>query len=127
MLSPAEEDQLVQYVIGMQNLGFPLTIFQLKFKVATITQGRDTPFTNGLPGPSWLRRFRRRYPELFLRMAQGLDAKRARSLCAENVKSFYDNLSCLYETHNYSPSHNGIVMRAGSRLGAMEVLKCWQK
>jgi hypothetical protein len=38
-------------------------------------------------------------------MAQGLDAKRARSLCAENVKSFYDNLLCLYETHNYSPSH----------------------
>jgi hypothetical protein len=37
VLSPAEKDQLVQYVIGMQNLGFPLTISQLKFKVAIIT------------------------------------------------------------------------------------------
>jgi hypothetical protein len=62
MLSPAEEDQLVQYVIGMQNLGFPLTISPLKFKVAIITQGRDIPFTSGIPGPGWLRWFREKAP-----------------------------------------------------------------
>jgi hypothetical protein len=90
----------------MQNLGFLLTIFQLKLKVALITQGRDTPFTDGIPSAGWMRWFRRRHPKLFLRMAQGLDAKRARSLCAENVHSFYhENLSCLYGAHNYSPSH----------------------
>jgi hypothetical protein len=89
----------------MQNLGFPLTISQLKLKVALLTEGRDTPFTDGIPGPGWLQWFRIRHPELSLRMAQGLDAKRARSLCAENVHNFYENLSCLYDAHNYSPSH----------------------
>jgi hypothetical protein len=105
VLADAEEQQLVQYLISMQNLGFPLTISQLKLKVAMITQGRDTPFTNGIPGPGWLRSFRRRHPELSLRLAQGLDSKRARSLSAVNVNSFYENLSCLYDAHNYSPSH----------------------
>jgi hypothetical protein len=42
VFSKAEEYQLVQYVITMQDLGFPLTIQQLKMKVAMITQGRDT-------------------------------------------------------------------------------------
>jgi hypothetical protein len=57
-----KEDQLVQYVTGMQNLGFPLTISPLKFKVAIITQGRDIPFTSGIPGPGWLRWFREKAP-----------------------------------------------------------------
>jgi hypothetical protein len=105
VFTAAEEEQLVQYVIAMQNLGFPLSISQLKLKVAIMTQGRETPFTNGIPGPGWLRWFKRRHPELSLRLAQGLDAKRARGLSAENIKSFYENLSCLYDTHNYSPSH----------------------
>jgi hypothetical protein len=105
VLTDAEEQQLVQYLISMQNLDFPLTISQLKLKVAMITQGRDMPFTNGIPGPGWLRWFRRRHPELSLRLAQGLDSKRARSLSAVNVNSFYENLSCLYDAHNYSPFH----------------------
>jgi hypothetical protein len=60
----------------MQDLGFPLSISQVKLKVAMITQDRDTPFTDGIPGPSWLHWFKRRHPELSMRMAQGLDAKR---------------------------------------------------
>jgi hypothetical protein len=105
VLTEAEEQQLVQYIIAMQELGFPLTISQLKMKVAMMTQGRDTPFTNGILGPSWVRWFKRRHPELSVRLAQGLDAKRARGLCAENVKSFYDNLTYLYVVHEYSASH----------------------
>ena len=73
--------------------------------MAMMTQDKETPFTNGIPSPSWLRWFKRRHPELSLRLAQGLDAKRARGLCAENARSFNENLSCMYDTHNYSPSH----------------------
>jgi hypothetical protein len=32
-----EEQQLVDYIIQMQGLGFPLSLSQLKFKVALIT------------------------------------------------------------------------------------------
>ena len=105
VLSPAEEQQLVDYILAMQDLGFPVSISQLKLKVAFITQGRDTPFTNGIPGPSWLRWFRRRHPNLSLRLAQGLDNNRAKSLCETNVKTFYDNLRAMYEQHNYPASH----------------------
>jgi hypothetical protein len=62
----------------MQQLGFSLTILQLKLKVALMTQGRDTPFTNRIPGTGWLRWFRKRHPELSVRVAQGLNAKHAR-------------------------------------------------
>jgi hypothetical protein len=88
VLTAAEEEQLVLYVIAIQNLGFPLFISQLKLKVVTMTQGRETPFTNGIPGPSWLRWFKKRHPEQSLRLAQGLDAKWARGLSTENVRSF---------------------------------------
>jgi hypothetical protein len=89
ILTEAEEQQLVQYIIAIQDLGFLLSISQVKLKVAMITQGRDTPFTNGIPGLGWLRWFKRKHPELSVRLAQGLDAKHARGLCAKNVKSFY--------------------------------------
>jgi hypothetical protein len=81
-----------------------MTILQLRLKVALITQDRMTPFTNGIPGPRWLRWFKKRHPELSLRLAQGLDAKRARSLCPDNVKMFYSNLRSLYDKYEYSPS-----------------------
>jgi hypothetical protein len=96
VLTEVEEQELVQYVLAMQELGFPLTILQLKLKVAIMTQGRDTPFTDGILGTSWLCWFKRRHAELSLRLAQDLDAKRARSLCADNVRTFYENLTSLY-------------------------------
>ena len=49
---------------------------------------------------------------LFLRLVQGLDAKRARSLCPENVQIFYGNLKSLYKKYNYPHYKCGIVMRA---------------
>ena len=104
MLTEIEEGQLVQYIIDMQNLGFPLSLTQLKLQVAMMTQAMETPFTNGIPHPCWLRLFRGRHLEVSLRLAQGLDVKRARGLCPENVKTFYENLSCLYDTRNYLPS-----------------------
>jgi hypothetical protein len=99
-----EEQQVVEYVVKMQEVGFLITILQLRLKVALITQDRVTPFTNGILGPGWLRWFKKRHHELSLRLAQGLDAKRARSLCPDNVKTFYSNLRSLYDKYEYSPS-----------------------
>jgi hypothetical protein len=65
-------------------------------------QSKDTPFTNGIPGLGWLCWFKRRHLELFVKLVQGLDTKRARSLCVENVSSFYENLSSLYAKYEYS-------------------------
>jgi hypothetical protein len=49
-----------------------------------------------------MRGWRWRHPELTLRVSQALETARARGLCEDNVKSFYDNLRALYDQHNYT-------------------------
>jgi hypothetical protein len=50
-----------------------------------------------------MRGWKRRHPELTLQVAQALEIARAKGLCKDNVKSFYDNLETLYSLHKYSP------------------------
>lgn len=92
VLTLEEEDEIVQYLIRMCDLGFGITPSALKMKVFEITQHRWTPFRDGIPGDGWMRWFRRRHPELTLRASQGLESARARALCPENVQTLYDNL-----------------------------------
>jgi hypothetical protein len=96
VLTNAEESSLEQYLLQMQELGYPLTIGQLRLKVAEMVETRDNPFRNGIPGAVWLRWFRHCHPNLSLRSTQGLEVNRARNLCPENVASFYHNLQTLY-------------------------------
>jgi hypothetical protein len=62
----------VDYMMKMANLGYPLSMADVKIKVAEIVQERPKPFTDGIPSVSWVFWFRRRYPELVLRTSQGL-------------------------------------------------------
>jgi hypothetical protein len=56
-----------------------------------------------------------------------LEAKRARSLCAENVSSFYENLSFLYAKYEFPPSRiwncNESGVQAGHNGGAFVLAK----
>ena len=87
-----EESLLVEYMFKMATLGYPLTLGQLKLKVAMIVQERPNPFTDGILGKSWLFGFRQRHPDLVLCSPQGLQIARARGMCKENVETFYHNL-----------------------------------
>lgn len=87
----------------MCDRGLGLTPALLKLKVYEITRTRVTPFKNGIPGDGWLRWFKRRHLELALWVAEALSSARAKSLCPENVQSFYDNLQELYTSHTYPP------------------------
>ena len=71
--------------------------------VSEITQERETPFTKGIPGDSWLKWFKNRHPEIILRSSQGLELACAKGLSPENVATFYDNLLDLYREHAYAP------------------------
>jgi hypothetical protein len=104
-LSAREEAELVEYILKMQDLGWPMTTGLLRLKVAQICQDRPHPFTHGIPGQGWLRWFRRRHPELTLRSSQGLEVNRAKNLCPENVASLFGNLQILYAQHSYAPDH----------------------
>jgi hypothetical protein len=67
VLSVAKEAQLVDYVLKMAELGYPLSLGQLKIKVAELVQFRPTTFTAGVPGGSWVKWFGRRHPKLTFR------------------------------------------------------------
>lgn len=55
VLKPAEEEELVAYLIQMCDRGFGLSPTALRMKVYEITQSRWTPFRNGIPGNGWMR------------------------------------------------------------------------
>ena len=99
----------------MQEHAHPISIFELRRKVAEITQERWTPFKDSISGRGWLRWFRNCHPELTLRFAQGLEEGCARGLNPSSVSSFYDNLQKAYERHEYSPSHIWNVDESGAQ------------
>ena len=87
----------------MCEIGHGLSLTALKLKVYEITKSRWTPFKNGIPRAGWLRWWQRRHPKLTLRASHTLNTIRARGLCEENVKSFYDNLQEMYTLYDYPP------------------------
>ena len=90
----------------MQDLGHPLTPLELRLKVATATQTRETPWSaSGVPGKGWLRRFHSRHPEIMSRRSQGLEVARARFLCPATTETLYSNIETLYMTQNYPSGH----------------------
>ena len=88
VLTAEEEQQLVDYIIQIQELGFSLSLPQLKLKVELITQEIASPFVHGIPKAGWLHWFRRHHQKFALRLAQGLDNNRARGLFLANVNTF---------------------------------------
>ena len=101
VLTKEEDEALCKYVLDMAEVGLPFTPIQLQQKAAEITQERPTPFTNGMPGRSWLKWFLYRHPEISFRYSQILNQKRARALNSNTTKRFYQNLSDLYEQYHY--------------------------
>jgi hypothetical protein len=105
ILTAVEESALTAYMSKMQDFGHPLSIQQLRMKVAMITQERVTPFKDGLPGGGCIRWFRKRHSDLSMRNSQGLEFARARRLCHKNMESFYANLAEVYQRYKYPPDH----------------------
>jgi hypothetical protein len=117
VLSPSEEQQIVNYIIRMCEMGQGLSPTALKMKVYDICKSRPTPFRNGIPGGGWMRWWKRRHPELTLRVSQALETARAKGLCAENIKSFYDNLESLCTLHSYTPDRIWNCDESGAQAG----------
>jgi hypothetical protein len=91
VLTSQEEQLLFDWLLTMVDRGYGLSPTALRMKVNKITMSRATPFTEGIPGRGW----KRRHLELTLHASQTLETARARGLCEDNVKSFYDNLQTL--------------------------------
>lgn len=78
-LTEAEEKTLVNYILLMADVGYPLTRKELLLEVKKILDldGRKTAFRDNLPGKDWYKRFRQRNPELTMRTPQSLGHERA--------------------------------------------------
>ena len=58
VLTPTEEEKVVKYIHSMARLGYPVSLTELRIKVAEATQLYQTPFTDGILERRWLRWFR---------------------------------------------------------------------
>jgi hypothetical protein len=118
VLSPEEEQQLVDWLLLVCDMGYGLSPITLGMKVSEITMSRDTPFRKGIPRGGWMRGWRRRrHPKLTLRISQALETAKARGLCRDNVKSFYENLQTLYSLHKYTPDRIWNCDESGAQAG----------
>jgi hypothetical protein len=117
ILTVEEEQQLFEWLLSMVDRGYGLSPTALKMKVSEITMSRDTPFHEGILGGGWMRGWRHRHPELILRVSQALETARARGLCKDNVKTFYDNLETLYNLHSYTPNRVWNCDKSGAQAG----------
>lgn len=77
------------------------------------------PFKNGILGGGRMhhadmRWWKHHHRVLTVRAAQALESTRARGICTENVKSFYDNLEQLHDLHAYPPERIWNFYESGS-------------
>jgi hypothetical protein len=54
---------------------------------------------------------------LTLRVSQALKTARAKGLCRDNVKSFYENLQTLYTLYQYTPDRIWNCNESGAQMG----------
>ena len=101
VLTEEEDEALAKYILDMVKIRLPLIPNQMKEKVVKMTQERSTPFKKGMLGRSWLRWFLCRHSNISLRSPQVLEQKRAKSLNPSTTRRFFQNLSDLYEQHQY--------------------------
>ena len=98
ILTPEEEDRLVQYLFNMTDMGYGLTremVMRIAYVIAEKSQ-RKHPFTGESAGRSWFDGFRRRHPMLTIRAPQPLSYCRA--LCAnpEVISDFFGKVGSIY-------------------------------
>lgn len=79
VLTVNEENLLVQWLINMGRMGFPVTKDQFLDSVSLLIKNlkRSNNFTDGRPGRHWYELFTKRHPDISERIAQNLCASRA--------------------------------------------------
>lgn len=110
ILSPEEEKILVQYVFDMSKIGYGQTKRQLLEMVQKIVEkdGRKTLFTNGRPGKCWWELFRKRHPEVSLRVPEPLQIARAKGCTWEAINGWFIDFEQFMETRGLKDKPNHI-------------------
>lgn len=97
MLSDEVEDALEEFILQCSAAAFPLTILDVREAAARLYQylcgiAGCTRSKDPLFGPKWCVHFRRRHPQLALRIAEALEARRVNATNREAVEGHYEAL-----------------------------------
>ena len=92
ILSPEEEQRIIDYAVHMGQIGYGRTreqIFDIVAKIMT-KDGRPNPFVDGKPGRKWWALFKKRHPEISLRTPEKLQLARAKCCTPEVQGAWYE-------------------------------------
>nr|XP_023025875.1 uncharacterized protein LOC111513886 [Leptinotarsa decemlineata] len=134
VLTSEEENILVQWILNMARMGFPVTKLQLMDSVSLLVKNLKRPnkFNNGHPGRHWYEGFLQRHPEISQRMAQNLTASRA-AVTKIKIQNWFGEISDYFTSSNIdirdperifnsdesafflSPKGNSVLAKKGSK------------
>ena len=93
ILTAEEEQKLVDYVVHMSKIGYGCTRDQLLEIVhkMVVKDGRKNPFTNDKPVIKWWTLFKKRHPEVSLRIPEQLQVARAKCCTPETLQAWFNS------------------------------------
>ena len=89
LLSPSEEESLVNYIKWMAASNYPITNKVLKVTVQGIVKKKRNNFANKTPSSRWCQRFLKAH-HLISKKAKQLESGRLRSVKTQNFEKFFD-------------------------------------
>ena len=94
ILTSAEEESLVQYLLYMGEGGFPLTRTTVKAFAWAIAKrsGNEDRFSQMGPSEHWWQLFKKWHPPIVLRKSDSLERKRAEAFNKDIVSEYFDML-----------------------------------
>ena len=97
VLTKEEEEKLCKYCFDMCDMGYGLTIEDVKTKAYEIMEksGRKHPFQNGKAGRDWYEGFIRRFPHISLRREEALSYMRAKNANDKVIEDFFAKLAAV--------------------------------
>lgn len=107
IFSDEQENEMVEYIVEMENRFFGLTYKDLRQLAFDYAHANNIPNNfnkdTRMASKKWLYGFLRRHNNITLRKPEATSYARATGFNRHAVKIFFDNLAAIYETHNLIP------------------------
>ncbi|CAH2014233.1 unnamed protein product [Acanthoscelides obtectus] len=112
VLSRDEERTIVEWIVHLAALGFPVTKSQLLESVSNLVKNlqRPNPFKDGKPGNHWFQKFMDRHPEISKRVSQNLTTSRS-AVTELAIKNWFRKVEEYFRSQNIMD-----ILEDGSRV-----------
>ncbi|KAK9711873.1 Tc5 transposase DNA-binding domain [Popillia japonica] len=102
ILQKNEEDLLVDWIVTVAKVGFPITNPELLDSVQHLIQElqHENPCSGNRPDKTWFRAFLKHHPNIGVRIAQNLTASRA-AVRKETLMGWYEEIENYLRQNNY--------------------------